>query len=226
MSYVELHCHSAFSLLDGASIPEALVDRAAALGMPALALTDHDELGGFVRFAQAARTAGIDAIIGSEITVAGSHLVLLAESRQGYGNLSTLITLGRMGAQRGEPSVALDQVAAHAAGLLALTGCPRGWVPSRLAAGDPRGARAAAGTLVDIFGRDHIAIECWDHGLPEERELVRGLLGIAKAAGVPWVVTNDVHYAEPGGRIVQECVVLPPTPVHARRDGDAAPAEQ
>src|SRR5512147_2773826 len=111
--------------------------------MPALALTDHDDLGGAVRFAQAAREAGIGGILGCELTLeidgAPSHLVLLAESRTGYGNIASLITRGRMDNPRGEPRVSLDTLAAHADGIFALTGCPRGWVPSRLAAGDPDG---------------------------------------------------------------------------------------
>jgi error-prone DNA polymerase len=206
--YVELHCHSAFSLLDGASAPETLVERASALGMPALALTDHNELGGFIRFAQAADAAGVRAIIGAELTVRvdehDTHLVLLAESRVGYGNLSTLITRARMDAPRGEPAVSLDQVAVHAAGLIALTGCPRGWVPSRIAAGDPVGARKALSQLVEIFGRGQVAVECWDHDLPEERAIVRRLIPLAHETGVPWIVTNDVHYADTTGRIVHD----------------------
>src|SRR6059036_399284 len=123
--YVELHCHSAFSLLDGAALPEMLVARAAELGYPALALTDHEELGGAVRFAQAGGELGVQAIIGAEVTLtarvsvggkrsnAPTHIVLLAESREGYGNLSTLITLARMHNSRGEPSVDLDTIARH-----------------------------------------------------------------------------------------------------------------
>jgi error-prone DNA polymerase len=196
--YVELHCHSAFSLLDGAAAPETLVSQAAALGYTALALTDHDELGGFVRFAQAANeVAGVfKPIIGAELTIGAHHLVLLAETREGYGNLSTLITRGRMDSPRGHPSVSLDLVARHAAGLTALTGCPRGWVPAAFVADGPHVAKAAAATLLEIFGREHLAIECWDHGLPEERAIVRGLIPIARALGLPWVVTNDVHYVE------------------------------
>src|SRR5437868_1718457 len=133
--YVELHCHSAFSMLDGAALPEMLVARAAELRYPALALTDHDELGGAVRFAQAGSEIGLDAIIGAEITVQSHHLVLLAETREGYGNLSTLITRARMDNARGEPRVDLDTLARHARGLFALTGCPRGWVPSLVANG-------------------------------------------------------------------------------------------
>jgi len=209
--YVELHCHSFFSLLDGASSPEELVARARELGMPALALTDHNDLGGAVRFSQAAREAGVGAIIGAEVVVElaarrspfFTHLSLLAESAEGYGNLSTLITRARMDSPRGAPAVSLETLARHAGGLHALTGCPRGWVPSLAAAGDLRGAREAAGTLADVFdGR--VAVECWDHGLAEERRTSAALVRVARAAGLRWVVTNDVHYARAGGRVVHD----------------------
>src|SRR6478736_3713851 len=139
--YAELHAHTAFSLLDGAALPEPLVARAKELGLAALAITDHDELGGIVRFATAAREAELPAIIGAELTVTiapsrardeplVTHLPLLAQSHDGYANLATLVTLARQDvAHRGEPRVTLDQLAAHAGGLFALTGCPRGWVP-------------------------------------------------------------------------------------------------
>jgi len=202
--YVELHCHSALSLLDGASNPESLIERANALGYHALALTDHDELGGVVRFSEAAIAAGMNAIIGAELTMATSqsplsHLVLLAESREGYGNLSTLITRARMDCDRGQPSVTLDMLARHAQGLFALTGCPRGWVPSLVARGDMRGATEAAAVLLDIF-EHRVAIECWDHHLPQEREMVARLIPLAHSLGIAWVVTNDVHYAAPRAR--------------------------
>jgi error-prone DNA polymerase len=206
--YVELHCHSCFSLLDGAALPEVLAARAANLGLPALALTDHDELGGAVRFAQATREVGVEGIIGAEISVvaghqAPTHLVLLAETREGYGNLSTLITRARMENPRGEPCVSLELLARHARGLFALTGCPRGWVPSLVANDDLDGACEAAAMLRDAFdGR--LAIECWDHGLDQEREVVRGLIEVAQALDIPWVVTNDVHYARARDRIVHD----------------------
>src|SRR5688572_8585441 len=190
-------------MLDGAALPESLVQRAKELGYPALALTDHDELGGAVRFAQAGAEVGVGAIIGAEVTVGTSHLVLLAETREGYGNLSTLITRARMNRTRGEPSVDLDTLAGHATGLYALTGCPRGWVPSLAAAGDVNAACEAAATLLDIFGR-RVAVECWDHGLPEERETSKHLIAVARALDIPWVVTNDVHYARARDRVVHD----------------------
>ena len=208
--YAELHSHSCFSLLDGAALPEVLVARAVELGLSALALTDHDELGGAVRFNTAAMDAGLPAIIGAEITVAIgesddaliTHLPLLAESGEGYANLSTLITLARRDSPRGSPCVSLDQVAAHANGLFALTGCPRGWVPTLAARGESDAACEAMATLLDIFDR-RVAIECWDHGLQEERETTSQLIAIARALDVPWVVTNDVHYARARDRIKQ-----------------------
>jgi error-prone DNA polymerase len=219
LAYAELHCHSCFSLLDGAALPETLVARAVELGLTALAITDHDELGGSVRFATAAMDAGLPAIIGAELTVrvgsdSGSdpgsdtggfltHLPLLAESREGYANLSTLITLGRRDSPRGSPSVSLDDVAQHAAGLFALTGCPRGWVPTLAARGEMDAACEAAANLMDIFDR-RVAIECWDHGLPEERETSRHLITVARALDIPWVVTNDVHYARARDRMVHD----------------------
>ncbi|HYW49981.1 MAG TPA: PHP domain-containing protein, partial [Gemmatimonadaceae bacterium] len=207
---VELHAHSAFSLLDGASAPEELIARAVVTGQVAIALTDHDELGGAVRFAQAATAAGIAGIIGAELTVQADgvlqHLTLLATSRIGYGNLSTLLTRARMDAvERGAPSVPFALLAGHAAGLHALSGCPRGAVPQALAAGNVDEATRIAGTLRDLF-TDGFAIEVWDHRLPEERALVRQLIPIARRIGVPWVVTNNVHYATRQGRPVHDAL--------------------
>jgi error-prone DNA polymerase len=203
--YVELHCHSAYSLLDGAALPEALIARAAELGYTSLALTDHDELGGVVRFSEAGQEHGVKAIIGAELTYSldKHHIVLLAEDREGYGNLSTLITLGRMHSSRGEPSVDLETIARHSKGLFALTGCPRGLVPSLAASGDVDAACDATATLLDIFDR-RVAIECWDHGLPEERTTSQALIAIARALDIPWVVTNDVHYARARDRAVHD----------------------
>ncbi len=212
--YVELHCHSALSLLDGASLPEALVARAAELGYPALALTDHDELGGVVRFGTACEAMGINGILGAELTVLvpdrqnakdarPTHMVLLAETAEGYGNISMLITRARMDTPRGTPAVPWSLLATHARGVTALTGCPRGWVPQLLAEGRDDDAWAAACAMRDVF-ETRLAVECWDHRLPEERALVRKLRPLAARLGVPWVVTNDVHYARQDGRIVHD----------------------
>ena len=170
MPYVELHCHSAYSLLDGATHPAALVDRAMALGYSALALTDHDELGGAVAFAQAAHNADFAGIIGAELTVAvphpasrvphpasrvprPTHLVLLAEDREGYGNLSTLITRARMDSPRGgrgSRSISWRAMRADCSRSpdACADGCRAWW---RAATTTPR--CDAVATLLDIFDR-------------------------------------------------------------------------
>ncbi|HWO89122.1 MAG TPA: error-prone DNA polymerase [Gemmatimonadales bacterium] len=220
--YVELHCHSGFSLLDGASNPEALIQRAAKLGMRAIALTDHDDLGGAVRWAEAGREHGVEAIVGLEVTIGGtehlshrptvplSHLTLLATDATGYANLSRLVTLGRSPAdpsraheQRGEPRVTWSQIERHAAGLFCLTGCPFGEIPRLLAHDNERDARARIGWLAEVFG-GRVAVECWDHMLASERAVVPKLISLASALDVPWVVTNDVHYAARRGRLIHD----------------------
>ncbi|HEY0929228.1 MAG TPA: error-prone DNA polymerase [Gemmatimonas sp.] len=214
--YAELHCHSAFSLLDGASLPEQLVTRAASFGYKALALTDHDEMGGIVQFGVAGREHNLDAILGVELTVRMPHLdgqrgdrrtqlVLLAETREGYRNISTLVTRARMDSERGSPSVPLAMLRQHATGVTALTGGPRGWIPQLLTEGRPHEAFEAAQELYSIFGK-HLAIECWDHRLPEERALVEQMIPLARWLGVPWVVTNNVYYATPEERIVHDAL--------------------
>ena len=223
--YAELHCHSGFSLLDGASNPEDLLARAAALGMPAVALTDHDDLGGAVRWAEAGAEHGVAAIIGVELTIGPrldapcpgapvprsacapvplcpSHLTLLAMTDAGYRNLSRLVTLARSG-DRGAPAVAWDDVARHAEGLFCLTGCSHGEVPQLLARGDEAGARERLGWLAEVFG-GNVAVECWDHALAGERAVVPELIALAGALDLPWLVTNDVHYATPKGRLVHD----------------------
>jgi len=212
--YVELHCHSGFSLLDGASNPEDLVRRAAGLGMRAIALTDHDDLGGAVRWAEAGKEHGVEAIVGLEVTIRGtdgdhrvspspaSHLTLLATDEDGYRNLARLVTLARS-ADRGAPSVPWEEIERHAGGLFCLTGCPFGEVPQLLAQGDERGARARLDRLAEVFA-GRVAIECWDHHLASERAVVPQLIALAGECDLPWLVTNDVHYAMPPGRLVQD----------------------
>ena len=172
--YVELHCHSVFSLLDGAAVPEALVARAPALGMPALALTDHDDLGGAVRFAQAARASSdIDGDHRRRAhrarpadATSPRHLVLLAETREGYGNLAHARHArahghaARRAARRPRHARAARARALRPHGLPARLGAVARWPPAT-----PTRACEAAGTLLDIFD-GALAIECWDHACP------------------------------------------------------------
>jgi len=199
--YCELHCHSYYSLLDGASSPEALLDRAAALGMRALAITDHDGLYGVVQFWRAARARSIHPVIGAELTLSrGSHLTLLAESQAGYANLSRLISAGQMAGAKGAPVLTIDDVARHAAGLLCLSGCQAGTVARALLDDDRALALRAAGRLREIFGSDRFWIEVQRHGLPTDQRLSAGLLDITQALGARAVATNDVHYTLPTGQ--------------------------
>ena len=206
--YAELHCHSAFSLLDGAAHPEHLVTRARELGYYALALTDHDDMGGIVRFGVASREQATRGILGVELTVRvphldgrrGSrrtHLVLLAETREGYRNISTLVTRARMDSERGHPSVPLALVAQHARGITALTGCPRGWIPQLLAEGRPTKPHGRRGV---VRGFGHLAIEA---GISSAENVHRGPVVLSQQVGVPWVVTNNVLCGSPQ-RIVHD----------------------
>jgi len=203
ISYAELHAHSYFSFLDGASSPENLAGRAKELGLAALALTDRDGLYGAVRFHQAARGAGIRGILGSEVTLdSGHHLTLLVRNEWGYRNLSTLLTLGRTRRPKGESAVTLAEVEAHADGLVALSGCPaHGLVAAPLAAaGDLDAARRVAGRLREAFGAENFFIEVQNHLVASEARTSALLLDVARAESIPAVATNDVRYHRPAGR--------------------------
>ena len=209
--YVELHCHSYYSLLDGASSPEALAKQAAALGYPALALTDHQGLYGIVRFWQAAREQGLKPIAGAEVSLAGGgqdhHLTLLAETQRGYANLCRLLSIGQAAPvegpaerwQKGHAPLSWEDLARHAEGLLCLSGCRRGAIASALLAGDEEAARRAAGRLRQIFG-GRFWIEIQRHYLPDDARLAAALVALARRMGLDLVATNDVHYARREGQ--------------------------
>jgi len=202
--YAELHCHSAFSFLDGASIPEELVARAKNIGLSALALTDHDDLGGVVRFASAARELSFDAIIGAELTLEDdSHLILLAEDVQGYKNLCHLITHARSNCMRGSPRVAYAKLSQRTQGLIALSGCPHGKIPSALALGDYAQAKKTVFQFQELFA-DRFYLELWNHYLHQESVIGSHLIDLARDLSVPYVVTNNVHYAGPEKRIIHD----------------------
>lgn len=204
MEYAELHCHSAFSLLDGASNPEELVARGKRIGLKALALTDHDDMGGIVRFAQAAKEVGLDGIVGAELTLEGeNHLTVLAENLDGYKNLCHLITHARSSCERGTPRISLDELAEHSKGVVALSGCPRGLIPSLFAQAKTKEAAETAGQLRDIYG-ENFFLELWDHYIAQESVICRQMLELSHAHNIPWVVTNNAHYAIPEKRIIHD----------------------
>ncbi|HEV3407193.1 MAG TPA: PHP domain-containing protein, partial [Gaiellaceae bacterium] len=185
MGYVELHCHSAYSFLDGASLPEELALRAAELGYPALALTDHDGVYGSLEFAHAAKAVGLKAITGAEVTLAdGSHVTLLVESPRGYANLCRLLTAAHAH-KRLEPRLDARLLEEQNEGLVCLSGCAR----AGLAVRDPN----AAARLARAFGRDRFFVEL-------QRPYVRGdarrnaaLRELARTLEVRTIATGNVH---------------------------------
>lgn len=194
--YVELHAHSYFSLLDGSSSPATLVAQAAALGLPALALTDHDAVYGATTFVRAAQAAGVQPLLGAELTLDdGAHLTLLVESEQGWANLCTLITLGRAETAKGHCAVPWSALAEHHNGLIALSGCRRGHLARAVLAGDRARVTAVLATYQRIFGRAHYWVELQHHLHPTDQRLVRDLSALAEAHGLGMVVSNNVHYA-------------------------------
>ncbi len=205
--YLELHAHSCFSLLDGVATPEALVARAAALEMPALALTDHDAVYGLPAFETAAGLHGLRAILGAELTLEdGAHLTLLAETQTGYANLCRLITAGRRDRPKGEARLPRAALAEHATGLLALTGCRRGDVATRLLARDRGGAERALGALVDLFGREHVVVELQRHLQRGDVPLTCALAELAREHGLLAVATGNVHYLDRDDAHVQSAL--------------------
>jgi error-prone DNA polymerase len=215
MDYAELHCHSNFSLLDGGSHPEELVERAKELDLRAIAITDRNGLYGAVRFAQTARELDIPAIIGAELTLEDeSHLVLLAENKQGYANLSRLISRAHLDNKRGDPHTPYENLARHAGGLIALSGCEHGAIPQALARGDFRAACERAARMRDVFGWGNFWIELQRHLQPEDGPRIRALAEVARTLDLGLVATGGVHYAVPEHRELADvltCVRLKTT---------------
>jgi error-prone DNA polymerase len=198
--YIELHAHSAFSFLDGASTPTELAAAAAERGYPAFALTDHDGLWGSMEFSHACKGFGVRPITGAELTVGGAHLTLLVESAAGYRNLCRLLseahahTRDSAGRSAGQPSVTAAQVEARAEGLVCLSGCARdGAVAGAWERGDPAGAATLARRLLVSFGRERFRVELQRPYWRRDRARNRWLAGLAERLGVACVATGNVH---------------------------------
>ena len=208
MAFVHLHVHSEYSLLDGACRIADLVKRVKELGQTAVAVTDHGVMYGAVDFYKAARAAGIKPIIGCEVYVAPRtrfdkdhdrddkpyHLVLLCRSETGYRNLSAMVSRGFTEGFYGKPRIDMDLLREHCEGLIALSACLAGRLPRLLLAGDYEGAKAHALEMRDLFGEDGYYLELQDHGIPEQKEMARGILRLHRETGIPLAVTNDAHY--------------------------------
>jgi error-prone DNA polymerase len=210
--YAELHCHSNFSFLDGASHPEELVEEAARLQLDAIALTDHDGMYGVVRFAEAARELGVNTVFGTELSFGlqkpqngvadpeGEHLLLLARGDQGYRALCRAITAGQIHqeAEKGKPIYDLGAVAEEVAGqCVVLTGCRKGAVRSALVTHGPAAAAEQLKILIDRFGQDNVYVELTDHRQPLDSTHNDLLTELAKDLNLPTVATTAAHYARP-----------------------------
>ncbi len=221
MSFVHLHVHSEYSLLDGMSrIPE-LVQHASDLGMPALALTDHGTMFGAINFFNEAKRVGIKPLIGVETYLAArsmhdrdpkldrksAHLLLLAENDVGYRNLLKIASDSQLEGFYYHPRIDHAYLAAHADGLIATTGCLAGEVPRALAQGDENKAIALLDYYHEVFGRDRFFFELQDHDIPELPAVNKGLLDLASRYDGRFIATNDVHYVKPTDAALQDILL-------------------
>ena len=211
LNFVHLHVHSDYSLLDGACRIDRLMDRAVALGMPALALTDHGNLFGAIDFYNTAKSKGIKPLVGCELYLVETsrlekhgrsdddgksifHLGLLAKNLTGYQNLLKLVSDAHLKGFYYKPRTDLDTLAKYAPGLIGFTGCLASLVPQHLLHDREDEARKACARFVDIFGRENYFVEIQDHGIPEQRKIIPGLLKLAEEFNLKVIATNDVHY--------------------------------
>ena len=208
MSFVHLHVHSEYSLLDGACRISGMMDRVKELGQTAIALTDHGVMYGCIDFYKAAKAAGIKPIIGCEVYVARRrmedrihgvdnkryHLVLLCKDRKGYENLCMLVSEAHTKGFYGKPRVDLELLEKYHEGLIGLSACLAGGVSQRLLEEDYEGAKEYALRLAGVFDPGDFYLELQDHGIDKQRYVNQGLMRISRETGLPLVVTNDAHY--------------------------------
>ncbi|MFO7674893.1 MAG: DNA polymerase III subunit alpha [bacterium] len=207
--FVHLHNHTQYSLLDGALKIDEMVEQAVAYGMPALAITDHGNMFGAVRFYRQARSAGLNPIVGCEVYVASGdrhdrrasdvpeaswHLTLLCRDETGFRNLMKLVSLGYLEGFYYRPRIDKELLAGHSAGLLAMSGCLKGEVNFHLRRGDGERAMAAAARYQEILGPQNFFLEVMRNGYPEQEKVIPGVLELSAAMGIPVVATNDCHY--------------------------------
>ena len=204
--FAHLHMHTEYSLLDGASRIEPLLDKIQALGMTHCAITDHGAMYGVVDFYQQALKRGIHPVIGCEVYICKdltdkssgardySHLILLCENQKGYENLIYMVSRGFVDGFYYKPRIDYNLLAERHEGLIGLSACISGDIPSLLLDGREHDARAMAQKYLDIFGRGNFFIEIQDHGLENQKRVLPGLIDLAREMYIPLVATNDCHY--------------------------------
>ena len=206
-AFVHLHNHSDYSLLDGASKIDLMVDTALSMGMHSLALTDHGNLFGALQFYNRARKKGLKPIIGCEVYVAkesrhkktgggdqSNHLVLLAENLEGYHNLTRLVSYGFLEGFYYKPRIDKELLSQYSGGLIASAACLKGAVAQKLVMEQPDAALTEAMELRDIFGAGNFYLELQDHGLSAQQRINPFIIDISKKSGIPLICTNDTHY--------------------------------
>lgn len=209
-TFAHLHVHTEFSLLDGSARIKTLIDAAKKKGFEEIAITDHGVMYGVVDFYKAARAEGLRPIIGCEVYVAPRtmrdkepgkdqnqyHLVLLAENNTGYKNLVYVVSAAFIEGFYYKPRVDIELLREHSEGIIALSACLAGEIPTLLLQGDFEKAKKTALKYNDIFGQGNFYLELQDHGIKEQKPVNEGLVRLSRETGIPLVATNDVHYVE------------------------------
>ncbi len=210
MSFIHLHNHTEYSLLDGSTRITKMIQKAKELGMPAIAITDHGNMYGIMEFYKKCVSAGVKPIIGCEVYVAPRdrtlkqvglddfqyHLVLLAENRLGYQNLLKIVSDAYLSGFYYKPRVDKNLLREYSQGLIALSGCVSGEIPSLFLKNKPQEAYHAAEEYIDIFGKENFFLEIWDHGIEDEKIALQHLYTMSEKMNIPLVATNDVHYVQ------------------------------
>ena len=222
MYFTHLHVHSHYSLLDGLARPEQLLKQAKEMGLDALALTDHGVMYGAIEFYSLAKKMGIKPIIGCEVYLAPNsltdkvpkidnklyHLVLLAKNKTGYYNLLKLVTIAELEGFYYKPRVDKEVLRKHSDGLIALSACAKGEIPSALLVNDFKRASELAQEYQEIFGKDNFYLELQHHPeLPDQEKINDGLLKLSKELNIPAVITTDVHYTKKEDKKAQDVLL-------------------
>jgi len=221
MSFVHLHTHTSYSLLDGEGTVKKILDRAKELGQNSMAITDHGNMYGVIEFYEYAKSIGIHPVLGCEVYVAArsrfdkihefdaqsSHLILLAENDIGYKNLMKLVSYGFTEGFYYKPRVDIELLKEYHEGIIALSGCMFGVISRKIIDDNLNGAREMLETFISIFGRENFFIEIQDHGIYEQKKLNMALISLAREYGLGLVATNDIHYVKKDDAVFQDILM-------------------